>query len=325
VISWVVGRGLLGAGVARSLATLGPVWASEEPVRWDRPPEARAQLAAATRQFCSVANGQPWQLAWCAGLGVPSASAADLGHEVAALHTVLSTLRQALGTHGRSPTIGQAGVLFLASSVGGVYAGSRDAPFDEDTQPAPLTPYGHTRLEQEALVRSWAEEVEVSSVIGRITNLFGPDQNTAKRQGLISQLVKAALLRQPTPLYVPLDTVRDYLFGPDAARLVTESMALARTTRGRWVTTKIVASQRPTTVASILAEVRRVLKRPPKVVLMPPPPGMLQPASLSARSIVWTELDHRPQATLAEGIHAVASNLALRFACAGPGQLEGLR
>jgi len=48
-------------------------------------------------------------------------------------------------------------------------------------------------------------------MVGRMSNLYGPGQNLKKVQGLISQMCLRVLTRQPLVLYVPLDTIRDYL------------------------------------------------------------------------------------------------------------------
>ena len=52
-------------------------------------------------------------------------------------------------------------------------------------------------------------------LIGRIANLYGPGQNLAKAQGLVSQLCAAQLERARSSIWVSLDTLRDYLFAPD--------------------------------------------------------------------------------------------------------------
>ena len=84
------------------------------------------------------------------------------------------------------------------------------------TATQPVSPYGFAKLDQEGLVATWAEATQVRTIVGRLANLYGPGQNVAKPQGLISQLVLSTLLRRPTSIYVPLDTMRDYLYVDDA-------------------------------------------------------------------------------------------------------------
>ena len=60
--------------------------------------------------------------------------------------------------------------------------------------------------------------------MGRIANLYGPGQGLEKPQGLISQIIRSHLIRTPISIYVPLDTMRDYLFAPDCGELVVDAL-----------------------------------------------------------------------------------------------------
>ena len=108
------------------------------------------------------------------------------------------------------------GTFALASSAGGVYAGSFSPPFDSLTPARPLGAYGHLKLSQEEM----AQEVLGDSMrilITRLANLYGPGQNLTKLQGLISRLALAATTRDVLTVFVPLDTLRDYMYVDDAA------------------------------------------------------------------------------------------------------------
>ena len=124
------------------------------------------------------------------------------------------------------PALARRGTLFFASSAGGVYAASQAAPpFDETSPVGALAPYGGEKLAQEALVRELAEAAGVDMLIGRLSNLYGPGQKLSKPQGLIAHVGRAALRREPVSIYVPLDTIRDYLFAADAGRMVIDAVA----------------------------------------------------------------------------------------------------
>ena len=83
-----------------------------------------------------------------------------------------------------------------------------------------MSAYGESKLEQERIVRAWSAATGVPAAIGRFSNLYGPGQDLTKPQGIISRLVRASLRGEPLLVFVPLDTVRDYLFAADAARRV---------------------------------------------------------------------------------------------------------
>ena len=144
---------------------------------------------------------------WCAGAGV-------VGTSQEALDAELSVLRGFLeGWHPRDSAF------FFASSAGGVYAGSAGPPFTEETTPVPLAPYGHAKISAEQLTREFSARTGVPVLAARISNLYGPGQDISKPQGLVSQLCRAQLTRQPLSVYVSLDTMRDYLYVDDAARM----------------------------------------------------------------------------------------------------------
>jgi UDP-glucose 4-epimerase len=166
----------------------------------------------------------------------------------------------------------------------------------------------------------------VDLLIGRFSNLYGPGQNLSKPQGLIAHVGRAALRREPVSIYVPLDTIRDYLFAADAGRMVVEAIKLRETSRRGGAppgtTTKIFASEVETTVASVLRAWRQVLRRPLRISFSGSPVGRLQPRVLSFRSRVWPEL--RGQPTLLQlGVDTVRRDQLARLmrgAASGPAE-----
>lgn len=288
--TWVVGAGgLLGAHVHRAL---GPAGWNGPAIPW-RAPDSLDHLRAAARAFRAQA-GADWRVAWCAGAGVTATGPADLAREVIALEALLVGLGNPAG-----------GRLFLSSSAGGVYAGSAPPPFDETSPTRALAPYGETKLQMERLAAAWGG---AGVVLGRIANLYGPGQDVRKPQGLISQLCRAHLLRQPVPVYVSLDTIRDYLYVDDAARLV-----LGCLDRAEGVTVKVLASQQGVTVGAVLAELRRVSRRTPRMVLSASSQALVQARDLRLRSVVWTDLDAAPLTPLPVGVRRTLEDLAQRM------------
>jgi UDP-glucose 4-epimerase len=202
------------------------------------------------------------------------------------------------------------GAIFLASSAGGVYAGAEAPPFTERAVPRPLAPYGVNKLRMEQTLQSFVTRVRVPSVIGRISNLYGPGQNLAKPQGLISQLARAHLLRQPLSLYVSPDTTRDYLYVRDCASMVLECLDAVRRSPSGDVLVKILAAERPTTIAALLAAFRRLVKRRLPIVLADSPNKRFQVRDLRLLSTVAPDLRRCARTTLPDGINATIEDLA---------------
>ena len=296
---WVIGLGgLLGRAIKR-ITPDAPRF-EHPPLRWadDNVVDEINQLAVEFGE-----GPTPWSVMWCAGAGIIGTGPAELQRETEILSSALQGLRGARNQ----------GTLVLASSAGGVYGGARAIPITEETSPRPLAEYGRNKLTQEALVEAWAEETGNQACAARIANLYGPGQRLTKPQGLISQICKAALLRQPISVYVSLDTLRDYLFVDDCAHTL---LAMARRLRleppGTFVT-RIVASGNSVSIGSLLGEVRRVLGRRPTVVMASSPTSSLQGSALSFRSTVWTETDHRVT-PLAAGIGQTVEDMRRQIA-----------
>jgi len=223
-----------------------------------------------------------WRLAWCAGAGVVGARQADLDAEV---RVVEDFLRRWEPRPTRGPR-----TIFLASSAGGVYAGSTDPPFTESTTPRPLAPYGHAKLRIEELFLEHARRFDVGLLVGRLSNLYGPGQDLDKQQGLVSLLCKALVTRVELSIYMPLDTLRDYLYVDDAAAMVSRALDEVEASGG--VHCKVLASGSPMSISEILGELTRISRRRPPVVMGPSPAARFQVRDLRLRSSAWPDLDH---------------------------------
>jgi UDP-glucose 4-epimerase len=206
--------------------------------------------------------------------------------------------------------LGPGGSLFLASSAGGVYAGSPDRPpFTEASSTHALAAYGRAKLEMEAVATSFAGGSGTRVLLGRIANLYGPGQNLGKAQGLVSMLCQAQLSGQPLPVYVSLDTLRDYLYVEDAAAMV--ATALTRLSeRPEQVLTKILASGRGTSIAALVGEATRVFRRKPPVVFNASAFSALQVRDLRLSSTEWPEIDSLARTPLAVGLARTGDSIA---------------
>jgi UDP-glucose 4-epimerase len=166
----------------------------------------------------------------------------------------------------------------------------------------------------EASAADFARATGVPTLIGRLTNVYGPGQNLAKPQGLISQLAKAYLLRRPISVYVSLDTIRDYIYVDDCAEMIVAGMErLGRTTPPDAAVVKIVGSGVPVTVGAILGDFRRLFRRRPPTVLGDSPARRFQVKDLRMRSLVWPELNRFSRTTLPTGIGATVADLSIRL------------
>ena len=133
-------------------------------------------LTAEVERFAGARAGRPWALAWCAGAGVVATGEEALATEVRVFERVTAAL-------AASVTPDDAGVVFLASSAGGLYAGSTPAPFDERTAPRPLVAYGRAKLAMESAVERLAADTGLRAVLGRLSNVYGPGPDPRQAPG----------------------------------------------------------------------------------------------------------------------------------------------
>lgn len=313
----VIGRGLLGSAVARSLANPRFV---ERPIRWGRP-EALADIRSAVGLFLGgLGEQQPTAIAWCAGSGTVGTSAASLQMELDALAALCGVLARS----------GRPGRLFLASSAGGVYAGSGVSTITEHSEPRPTSPYGRARLDAEHLAASALAGSGTRLLVGRISNLYGPDQRLNKPQGAISQLLRSVVLREPFVMHVSAETQRDYIDADSAGRRIARWLSgvdsLARSddpSADRSDTaTKLIVSGRVESLSRLAAVVFAVTGVRPRVVLARNAQSAMQPRSIRFRSVVQTELDRDvPVRSLEEGIGVVWRHLLAQYRRSGPRSL----
>jgi UDP-glucose 4-epimerase len=308
---------MLGSHLSHALGAEGalPSWSEQVPrFAWGSREVLRVQLDTAVSRFIAeAASGRhrAWALYWAAGAGVIGTSVEQLQEETRTLEHVLDLLAAQLGRVGTPP-----GSVFLASSAGGVYGRCPDSPAGEGSRCLPISPYGREKLRQEELLSLWAERHRVSFLIGRISNLYGPGQNLGKPQGLISHLVRNLILNRPVHVYVPMDTLRDYLHVEDCAPAIIRAMSRLRREAlaggGAPGMTKIFASEQASSVASIIGLVSKIARRRPRVIHAAHPLTEQQSRRLTFRSQVWHE-DHRPPRTLSVGVSQVHRHMLQLF------------
>lgn len=299
-VTWVVGgSGLLGSAVSRAVTDAnGELLAARVP--W-------SDTDAAIEALLALAAELPedgWRLAWCAGAGVVATGAEHFERELAVITGFLERWQ---------PRRGTSQAVFLASSAGGVYAGSARPPFTELSETVPLSPYGHAKLRVEAAFTAFSERTGIPLLIGRISNLYGPGQDLNKGQGLVSLLCRAHLTGSPLDVYVSLDTIRDYLFTDDAAAMALAGADAVAGAGG--VHVKLLASGQSMTIGAVLGEVRRVTRRRPPIVTRTSRAARYQTSDLRMRSVAWPPLQGLARTSFSVGIASCLAAVEATLRC----------
>lgn len=297
-LAWVLGsRGLLGSALSRVLRDNGAkLFSPDESFCWDNAPALATQIANATRTFAAAVDpADNWEIYWAAGLGTMSSPAEAFAPETHAL----SLLLEHLVSNKKLATT--SGAIAFASSAGAIYAGATQDIITEDSPPAPTTDYARKKLEQEELVSGFVNQSStMTALIARISTLYGPGQATGKKQGLMTHIARSILRNQPVQIYVPYDTIRDYISADDAASAIVNSLRYASKKRG--VVTKIIASEHPATIAEIVSIFKRVARRKPRIVTSASKLSGLYSRRVQFRSVVLRENRMPPPQQLAIGI-----------------------
>ncbi|QYF73837.1 NAD-dependent epimerase/dehydratase family protein [Cryobacterium sp. PAMC25264] len=318
--AWVIGaRGLLGSATAAAIERRnGWVLLPADPLPW-ADDEAMAATAAATAERLlrtAATESADWAVLWLAGNAVTSTPPAAIAAELAQLRLVLDAVALAAGAHGTALR----GALFYASSAGGVYGGSAHPPFDETSLPVPISGYGRFKLDAEASLFAFSRASGVSVLAGRIANLYGPGQKLGKMQGLISHLAKAQFSPKPASIFVPLETMRDYIYVRDCAELVVDCVTRLQSVTargGRTEAIKNLASGQAVTISNLLGHIRTLAKSKPNVMLGYSAEASMQGLDLRITSTVWPDLDKRQLTSLPAGIKATMDDVLAHIQSGG--------
>ncbi|MDB5850268.1 MAG: fcf1 [Rhodoferax sp.] len=261
IVAWVIGSGgLLGKALGRALGEYTQPFSPAERFHWNTEATLKQQLLQAVRAFAEQASAAAqWHIFWTAGVGTFASSAETMAQETKTLALLLDAIRN-------SPVLcARPGCITLASSAGAIYAGSKAFVITEDTPAAPTTPYAAEKMRHEAMLTALAGELgKLHVFLARISTIYGGGQTSKKSQGLLTHIARCVIRREPVHIYVPYDTIRDYIAVADVAQDMVHGALASVGTPG--VTMKLIASEHPTTIAEIIGIFRKIAKRNPRVI-----------------------------------------------------------
>jgi len=180
---------------------------------------------------------------------------------------------------------------FIFSSTCAVYGNPAQVPVTEDTLPAPISPYGWSKLMTEIMLRDAGMAHDLRSVILRYFNVAGADprsrtgQSTKNATQLIKVAVEAALGRRSkldiygTDYPTPDGTcIRDYIHVSDLVRAHSDALRYLRA--GGASVTLNCGYGHGFSVRQVVEMVKRVCGVDFKVEIVPRRPG--DPAQIVA-------------------------------------------
>jgi UDP-glucose 4-epimerase len=115
------------------------------------------------------------------------------------------------------------------SSGGTVYGPDAPLPTHETVRTAPINIYGTIKALTEQALLEVGRKYDLTVVILRVSNPYGPGQSGTRRLGFIAAAVKTAIAGKPFVIWGDGSTTRDFIFLDD----VGTALAAASTYRGK--------------------------------------------------------------------------------------------
>ena len=302
--AWVLGSGgMLGSAINRQLELQGTtVYRYAERFDWKNIDQLCIQFRLALAEFMNrLSSEDQWEIYWAAGVGAMNSTTADLLSETYALEEFLDLLQQKL------MLLKFPGLIGFASSAGALYSSCSDFEITELSTVTAKTDYAKAKLTQEQMFINFLSKVAgVNLLLARFSTLYGPGQSFGKQQGLLSHIARCALRHQPIEIFVPLDTLRDYMFSDDAALDFIHSLRLLCIDECKY-RIKIIASERSITISQIISTFSRLIQKHVRLVFSRNRLSNLYTARICYRSIYRhnDDGDRRRHHTLTEGMSAL--------------------
>lgn len=178
-------------------------------------------------------------------------------------------------------------------------------PTTEAHPPAPLSPYGASKLAAEGYIRTWAAAHGMACGICRLSNVYGPRQDPHGEAGVVAVFSLALWEGRAPELYGYGRATRDYVHVDDVVR----ALLLARGTTGIYN----IASGVETSGSELFALLAAAAGSDLEPRLAPLRDGELERSCLDA-SHARSALGWAPQVPLADGLRGTYEQMAATFA-----------
>ena len=114
--------------------------------------------------------------------------------------------------------------IIFTSSAGTVYGTSKNK-LDENSLTNPYSPYGISKLTCEKYLNYFNQKNGIAFEIFRISNIYGPGQNTKKGLGIINTILENHIDSKPTEIYGNGEAVRNYIYIDDVINILAQSIS----------------------------------------------------------------------------------------------------
>jgi nucleoside-diphosphate-sugar epimerase len=182
---------------------------------------------------------------------------------------------------------------FVYASSSSIYGDAQRFPTEEDDLPAPISPYGVTKLAGEHLVRLYAKAFGLSAVALRYFTIYGPRQ---RPDMAFNRFIGAALNDGTIKIFGDGEQVREFTYVGDCVEATC-----AAATRGESGAVYNIAGGSETTVNQVIEVIGELAEKPPRVEYLEAMKGDARRTGADI-SRARAELGYEPRVDLREGL-----------------------
>jgi UDP-glucose 4-epimerase len=192
----------------------------------------------------------------------------------------------------------------FTSTGGALYGDDVPMPTDETNIPAPLAPYGASKLAGEAYVKTWSLSSGVPHAVCRLANVYGPRQSPHGEAGVVAIFSEHLHTGRVPKMFGHGSPTRDYVYVGD----VVSALIAANGTRG----TFNIATGVETDVLTLWNVLKQAAGSDIEPTLADLRPGELKRSCLDT-SLAQRELGWKASVDIADGLRRTYAALIQEF------------
>jgi UDP-glucose 4-epimerase len=194
---------------------------------------------------------------------------------------------------------------FVLASSAAVYGDLPEEVKVETLAPAPVSPYGASKLAAEAYARAFTRTYGLETVSLRYFNVFGPRQDpTSQYAAVVPRFIEAIAAGSPVTVHGNGEQSRDFTYVGN----VVSANLLAAEARDVSGTALNVGTGGSVTVNELASAVGRILERPVERVFMAEREGDVQ-HSWADISLAAARIGYEPAVPFEEGLRLTISSI----------------
>lgn len=194
--------------------------------------------------------------------------------------------------------------LIFASTGGSIYGDVEpEKPISEGLNPRPVSPYAIGKLSIEHYLRYFKRKHNLDYQVLRISNPYGPRQNTLSGQGVISIFLEKIKNNQPITVYGDGSMIRDYIYVEDAVEMIAKSFEQNATNN-----TYNLSSGKGHSVTELIQVIEKVTGLKPTIENAPVPSTFIHKVVLDPQLFI-NDFNVEATTPIEEGIQKTWQNL----------------